>query len=168
MTVPPMVFPLDLASPRWRELAQAHGPADDIPRLLDALATMEGAAERTELWFGVWATLCPDGRLYDAAYAAVPHLLAMTATLSSPERIAAMHVAAEVETLRHLAGAPPIPDDLVLGYAMAIESLPARVAELATLPWDAATAQVLAAALLAGKRQPALARAVLALGSESQ
>ena len=155
---------LDLASPRWHQLTQAHGPADDIPRLLDALATMEGEGERTELWFGVWATLCPDGRLYDAAYAAVPHLLAMTEAHASPERIAAIHVAVEVETLRHVAGAPPIPEDLVLAYATAIESLPARVAELAALPWDTATAQVMAAALLAGKRQPVLARSVLALG----
>ena len=167
MTDSSKALPLDLASPRWRELAQAHGAADDIPRLLDALATMEGDGERTELWFGVWATLCPDGRLYDSAYAAVPHLLAMTEAQSSPEQIAALHVAAEVETLRHGAGAPPIPADLVRAYATAIESLPARVAELATLPWDTATAQVMAAALLAGKRQPTLAREMLLLTGDS-
>jgi len=157
-------MPLDLASPRWHELTQAYGVADDIPRLLEALATVEGDAERTELWFGVWATLCPDGRVYTAAYAAVPHLLALTHEQGAAERGAALHIAAEVETSRHTPGAPPIPDDLVLSYATAIESLPAKVAELADVPWDAPTAQVMAAALLAGKRQPALARAILALG----
>jgi hypothetical protein len=159
--------PLDLASPRWSALMQAYGSAEDIPRLLDALTTVERDAERAELWFGVWATLCPDGRVYTAAYAAVPHLLALTSEQGSAERGAAIHVAAEVETLRHTSGAPPIPDDLVLSYAMAIESLPTRVTELASEPWDAATAQVMAAALLAGKRHPALARVILSLGAES-
>ena len=157
---------LALDSPRWRELAQAHGSAEDIPRLLEVLAaltTTDDARVRAELWYGVWATLCPDGRLYDAAYAAVPHLLAITSRLDAGERTAALHVAAEVETLRHVAGAPAIPDDLVPAYAEAIESLPSVVAEMAAVPWDTATAQVMAAALLAGKRQPALAQAVLAL-----
>ena len=161
---------LALDSPRWRELAQAHGSAEDIPRLLEvleALATTADVRVRAELWFGIWATLCPHGRLYDAAYAAVPHLLAMTIALTPDERVAAVHVAAEVETLRHVAGAPSIPDDLVPAYALAIESLPSIVGELSVGPWDATTAQIMAAALLAGKRQAALARTVLALDLSS-
>jgi len=156
--------PLDLSSPRWRGLLQAYGTAEDIPRLVEALATIDDEAQRAELWFGVWATLCPEGRVYTAAYAVVPHLLTLTSSQGAAERGAAIHVAVEVETLRHTAGAPPIPDDLVPSYAAAIESLPAKVAELASEPWDGATAQVMAAALLAGKRQPALARAVLGIG----
>ena len=160
---------LALDSPRWRELAQAHGTAEDIPRLLQAL---EGLVTgdmrvRAELWFGIWATLCPGGRLYDAAYAAVPHLLAMTRHLDAAERGAAVHVAAEVETLRHVVGAPSIPDDLVPEYAQAIESLPSIVMELAAAPWEATTAQIMAAALLAGKRQPSLARTILSIDSSS-
>ena len=161
---------LTLDSPRWRELAQAHGSAEDIPRLLEALQALSATADigvRAELWYGIWATLCPDGRLYDAAYAAVPHLLAMTRELAADERVAAAHVAAEVESLRHVAGAPSIPDDLVPAYAAAIESLPSVVAELSAGPWDAATAKILAAALLAGKRQPTLAKTILALGLSS-
>ena len=159
-------MPLDPASPRWRELTQAYGAADDIPRLLQALAAVQDDVERTALWLGVWATLCPNGRVYTAAYAAVPHLLVITREQGTGERSAAIHVAAEVETSRHTPGAPPIPDDLVLGYATAIESLPAVVAELAAVPWSASMAQVMAAALLAGKRQPALARAILAIGDD--
>ena len=155
--------PLALASSRWHELTQAYGAADDIPRLLEALATVAGDTERMELWFGVWATLCPDSRVYTAAYAAVPHLLTVTQGQGTAERVAAMHVVAQVEASRHLDGAPEIPADLVLAYATAIESLPQSVAALAPIPWDAASAQVLAAALLVGKHQPALARAVLSL-----
>ncbi|MEP7000306.1 MAG: hypothetical protein ABI969_07490 [bacterium] len=158
--------PLDLSSARWRGLLQAYGTAEDLPRLVEALATIDDEAQRAELWFGVWATLCPEGRVFTAAYAIVPHLLALTSVQGVAERVAAIHIAAEVETLRHVSGAPPIPDDLVSSYAAAIESLPATVAELSSVPWDATTAQVMAAALLAGKRQPALARAVLGIGQE--
>jgi hypothetical protein len=158
---------LALDSPRWRELSQAHGSAEDIPRLLHALATIEGEEERGELWFGVWATLCPEGVSVTAAYAAVPHLLSMAKERGAAEQVSSLHVAATVEMNRHVAGAPAIPSDLVQDYALAIESLPQRVATLASEPWNAAVAQVLAAALLVGKRQPQLARAVLALGEES-
>ncbi|MEO8623839.1 MAG: hypothetical protein ABI625_22350 [bacterium] len=158
--------PLDLASARWRGLLQAYGSAEDIPRLVEALATIDDEGQRAELWFGAWATLCPEGRVYTAAYAVVPHLLALTEAQGAADRVAAIHIAAEVETLRHVSGAPPIPDDLVHSYAAAIESLPAKVAELSSVPWDAAIAQVMAAALLAGKRQPALARAILKIDQE--
>ncbi len=155
---------LDLASTRWHELTQAYGSADDIPRLLAALADEQGERERAELWFGVTATLCPDGRVFTASYAAVPHLLLMTTAASLSERAVAVHVVTQVEMARHEPGAPTIPDDLVLAYAHAMESLPAIVNELATVPWDAPTAQVLAAALLVGKRHPVLARDMLRLG----
>ncbi len=158
---------LPLSSPRWRDLMQTHGGAEDIPRLLEVLASTEGERERSELWYGVWATLCPEGASVTAAYAAVPHLLSLAETRGADERVASLHMAAIVEMNRHLPGAPAIPVDLVKSYALAIESLPSRVAELTTEPWDAAVAQILAAALLVGKRQPQLARAVLTLGEAS-
>jgi hypothetical protein len=45
-----------------------------------------------------------------------------------------------------------------------VESLPLVVAEVAIVPWPADAAQIFAAALLVGKRQPELARGVLELG----
>jgi hypothetical protein len=157
---------LSLSSPRWGELSQAHGSAEDIPRLLEALALVEGEQERAELWFGVWATLCPEGSSVTAAYAAVPHLLSLAETRGAAEQVSSLHVAAIVEMNRHLPGAPAIPSDLVQSYALSIESLPRRVAELTAQPWGAGVAQILTAAMLVGKRQPALARAVLALGED--
>jgi hypothetical protein len=158
---------LALNSPRWRELSQSHGTAEDIPRLLEALASIEDTDERAGLWYGVWATLAPDGPSVSAAFAAVPHLLAIAETRGAEEQVSSLHVAALVEMNRQLPGAPPMPDDLLENYALAIESLPRRVADLASMPWDTALAQVLAAVLLVGKRQPALARALLALGETS-
>jgi hypothetical protein len=68
---------------------------------------------------------------------------------------------------RHVAGAPAIPADVLQDYALAIESLPQRVSALTNEPWNAAVAQVLAAVLLVGKRQPQLARAVLSFGDDA-
>ena len=157
---------LDLSSPAWRELAHAYGSAEDIPRLLDALATLEGAREREELWFGLWATLCPEGRVHSAAYAAAPHILAIVREREFGERVSALHFIATVEVARHAAGAPPIPHDLVATYAMAVESLPALVAEMTSAPWDESTARIMSAALLAGKRQAKLARPLLELSED--
>ena len=157
---------LDLTSARWEELTHAYGSAEDIPRLLDALATHEGAREREELWFGLWATLCPDGRVQSAAYAAVPHVLAMAERREFGERLAALHFVASVEVARQAGGAPSIPHDLIAAYAIAVESMPAFVAEMTSAPWDEPTARIMSAALLAGKRQAKLARTLLDLSEE--
>ena len=160
-----MSEPLDLVSPRWRELQQVYGSAEDIGALLAALYTNEDEDARTELWYGTWATLCPGGKVYSAAYAAVPHVLRIAAHRDFAERVAALHLVTQVEVSRHATGAPGIDDDLLVAYASAIESLPARVDELRGMTWDEPTAQVLAAALLAGKRQYALARLLLEHGA---
>ncbi len=161
-----MTVVLPLESARWGELDHAYGSAEDIPRLLEALATIEGERERAELWFGAWNTLCPDGRVTTASFASAPHLLAVGDAHGAAEQVTALHAVAVIEMNRHLPGAAPIPRDLLEGYAIAIESLPVRVAALMAQPWDAATSQILTAVLLVGKRQPALARAVLELGAE--
>ncbi|MES2179588.1 MAG: hypothetical protein V4550_17140 [Gemmatimonadota bacterium] len=154
---------LELNSTRWSELSHAFGSAEDVPRLLEALSAYEGHQERAELWYGLSALLCQEGVVSTAAYAAVPHLIAITWGQDALERTAAMHLVVEIETARQRPGSPPIPADLLVDYAATVESLPARVHELAAISWDVPTAQVMAAALLVGKRQPALARAVLDL-----
>jgi len=160
--------PLALDSLMWHALAQAYGSAEDVARLLAALHETEDDASRVELWFGAWATLYADGRVFTAAYAAVPHLLALTAGRALGERVEALHLVTSIEVARHSTGAPPIPAEIVAAYAAAIESLPSRVAELTMFSWDTRTAQVLAAALLVGKRQPALAAVLLEGPAEHQ
>ena len=107
---------LALDSPRWRELAQAHGSAEDIPRLLEvleALATTGDVRVRAELRFGILATLCPHGRPDDAAYAAVPHPLARTRDMTAEDRGSAVHVATVWGRSRRVGGSAPLPDALV-------------------------------------------------------
>ena len=159
--------PLDLTSPRWRTLAQAFGSAEDIGRMLAAMYETDDEASRTELWYGAWATLCPGDRVFSASFAAAPHLLHIAESRDFSEHVAALHLVTQIEISRHAPGAPTIDDDLVIAYASAIESLPHRVAELQAATWDPSSAQVLAAALLAGKRHHALAHALLRHGSDT-
>jgi hypothetical protein len=155
---------LSLDSPRWAELAQSYGTAEDVPRLLDALACIGTEEARAEVWFALWRTLYRPGETYTASYAAVPHLLRIGGTLALRELAEAVHLAARIEASRREPASAPMPSDLVEAYAAAVDSLPQLVAAVATEPWPADVAQIFAAALLVGKRQPELAREVLELG----
>lgn len=157
---------LSLASPRWAELHQAWGTAEDVPRLIAALAEVEEPEARAEVWFALWRMLWRADAVFDAAYAAVPHLLAMSRHRPLPERVQGIHLALRVELLRRGPTAPPIPADVLASYAAAIDGLPRAVFACSEEPWSAEVAQILAAALLAGKRQASLAAEVLALGEE--
>jgi hypothetical protein len=159
---------LSLESPRWAELQQGYGTAEDIPRLLDALATLDDPTARAEVWFALWRMLCRPDAVFNAAYAAAPHLLDVAADFELDERTEAIHFVARIEVMRLTPGAPPIPPDLIADYASAVESLPALVAGALGEPWTPGIAQILAAAMLIGKRQGALAVAVLELGNEER
>jgi hypothetical protein len=155
---------LSLDSPRWAELMQAYGTAEDVPRLLEALACIGREDARAEVWFALWRTLHRSGEVFTASYAAAPHLLAIGGTFGVRERAEAAHLVTRIEASRRAPASPPMPTDLVEGYAHAVDSLPAFVAAGAAEPWPAEVAQIFAAALLVGKRQPELARGVLELG----
>ena len=54
---------LSLDSPRWAELTQAYGTAEDVPRLLEALACIGREEARAEVWFALWRTLHRPGEV---------------------------------------------------------------------------------------------------------
>jgi hypothetical protein len=155
---------LDLDSPRWAELTQAYGTAEDVPRLLEALACIGREDARAEVWFALWRTLHRPGEAFTASYAAAPHLLAIAAAFGLRERAEAAHLVTRIETSRRAPASASMPDDLLPPYAEAVDSLPAFVAACAGVTWPPDVAQIFAAAILAGKRQPELARGVLELG----
>ena len=155
---------LELDSPRWAELTQAYGSAEDVPRLLEALACIGREDARAEVWFALWRLLHRPGEVFSASYAAAPHLLAIAGTLGMRERAEAAHLLTRIEVSRRAPASSSMPDDLVAAYASAVDSLPAFVAACAGEPWPSDVAQIFAAALLAGRRQPELARGVLELG----
>lgn len=68
-----------LDDPRWAELQHAYGAADDIPELLANLSIPKN--ERSEddpiedTWHELWSSLCHQGDVYSASFAAVPHIV---------------------------------------------------------------------------------------------
>src|SRR4051812_41010928 len=109
---------LDLDSPRWAQLKQAYGTAEDVPRLL-AFLDEAGDRERGELWFGLWSTLCRDGEVFSASYAAVPHLVAFAARRNAARGAESLHLVGAIEVGRLSAGGPGVPEDLFDGYRSA-------------------------------------------------
>ena len=155
---------LSLDSTRWTQLTQAYGSAEDVPRLLEALACIGSETAREEVWFALWRTLYRPDEVYTASYAAVPHLLAISGRFPLRERAHGVHLVTRIEVTRKEPGSAVMPDDLVADYATAVESLPDFVASGNGEAWPADLAQIFAAAMLVGKRQPDLARGLLELG----
>ncbi|MEW1647863.1 hypothetical protein [Streptomyces sp. NPDC091219] len=54
----------------WSGLSHAYGSAEDIPGLFARL----GGAEDDEVWQELWGSLCHQGSVYDASWAALPVL----------------------------------------------------------------------------------------------
>ncbi len=152
---------MKLDDARWSGLAQAFGSAEDVPRLLAALLEIEDERDRAQLWFALWRMLCPPDAVYDAGYAATPHLVLASRRFDLRERAQAIQLVASIELGRQRDGGPPIPPDLLDAYASAIDGLPREVVDCLAEPWDTEVAQVLAAALLVGKRQPGLGARML-------
>ena len=164
---------LNLDSPRWAELRQAYGTAEDVPRLIAALWDLADERQRAELWFALWGLLCQDERVHTAAYAAAPHLVELlrrdgAARFPLRERAQGAQLVACIEAYRHRDGAPPVPADLVADYAAAVERLPALVCASIHDPWDADVARALASALLIAKRQPGLGVALMRLDASEE
>ena len=155
---------LSLESPRWASLTQSYGTAEDVPRLLEALACIGSTEARAEVWFALWRTLHRPQETFTASYAAVPHLLAIGRALSSRECAEAVHLVTRIEVSRREPTSAAMPGDLVAAYAAAVDGLPELVSAMRSEPWTAEMAQIFAAALLAGMRQPELARGVLDIG----
>lgn len=155
---------LELESPRWRELRQAYGTAEDIPRLLEVLDRANDE-ERRELWFGLWSTLCHQGDVYSASYAALPHLVRLAGGWGAERAAEALHLAGAIEVGRVTPGSPALPEDLADAYREGMEELPRVVAARIAEPWSADTTQVMSAVLAIAKGHVRFGNAALMLES---
>jgi len=64
---------LSFESKVWGSLRHAYGPADHVPRMLQALKKNP----TQKAWEDVWSALCHQGTVYSATYAAIPYIVNM-------------------------------------------------------------------------------------------
>src|SRR5262245_35013447 len=74
---------LDLDSPEWKLLHHAYGNAADVPRMIRNLA----AHPDEKTWEPLWSSLCHQGDVYSASYAAVPHVVDLALRLPVDRRL---------------------------------------------------------------------------------
>ena len=109
--------PLPLDSKRWSELTHAYGSAADTP---DLLRRIYESPDRE-----AWSDLCGgsvihQGDVSEAAYAALPHVMAAAESVPASERLRYVSFAASV-----IDGAirKPCPDDLKAQYEETFEAV---------------------------------------------
>ena len=145
---------LDLESTRWGELDHAYGKADDIPALLRQLRQTD------EPWHSLWSALCHQNDVHTATYAAVPHIVAMARERQAEDRKEHLLLAGHAECCRHLATAPPIPDDLRDAYEKALDHARALLPGTIQATADQDECRHLLAALAALLGHPRLAAGI--------
>ncbi len=105
-----MTSPLPLDSPRWSELSHAYGVSSDIPDLLIDLKEKSGLQDpQTEPLFTLWSSLYHQEDVFDASYAAFPHLVDIAAEKSGDDRVHVLFLAAAI------AGAKSDPSECLHG-----------------------------------------------------
>jgi hypothetical protein len=105
---------LDLSSSRWNDLTHAYGPATDTPQLLRRIH----AGPSQEDWSDLCGSLTYQGGVSQAAYAAVPHVVAACEAASPRDRLDYL---AFVATVVIGYDKKPIPADLRRDYDQALE-----------------------------------------------
>src|SRR4051812_28866036 len=129
---------ISLDDPRWSDLAHAYGPASDIPALLAALASnwAPSTGPEAEPWFTLWSSLCHQGDVYTASYAAVPHIVEIAMEASGPVDFSFFQLPAAIELARDEGRGPPVPPELGGPYHEAIAKLMECVALHRHEAWD--------------------------------
>lgn len=156
---------LSLESNRWSELQHAYGDASNIPALLSQLINLPSSNGDAEPWFSLWSALAHQGDVYDASFAAVPHVI--HAAASNPLKADAVYFQfpAWVEICRKKNGLE-LPRELSQAYLDALSRLPSLVAQAAAREWDADFLQCALAAISAAKGQTVIAEAALELSPD--
>jgi hypothetical protein len=138
---------------RWSELSHAYGFAGDLEHHLISLYDFPPESRiQAEPWHTLWSSLCHQGDVYSASFAAVPVILDALGTRPRSATISYFQLPVCIELAR-AAHRFEIPDDLEKPYFAAIARLPALVAEASVATWDADMTAVATAAIAVAKGQ---------------
>ncbi|HEU4670565.1 MAG TPA: hypothetical protein VFR91_07640 [Dyella sp.] len=148
---------LALESSFWSELRHAYGAATDIPALLGQLASYpDERSYQDEPWFTLWSSLCHQGDIYSASFAAVPHIVQALAANTSRASVSYFLLPASIEVARDSANAV-VPPSLSVAYFAALAQLPVLAGAAARPDWDESlcTSALAATAAATGNHQTA-------------
>lgn len=159
---------ISLDSSEWHRLKHAYGAASNIPQLLRHLADNPSPTKnyRDEPWFSLWSALCHQGSVYDASFAAVPHIVEVGIAASGPIDFGFFQLPASIELGRHRQPTLDLPPHLKTPYLAALHRLHECAFKHAGDDWDGGMAQVIAMGLAAAKGQIRLAEAIGELNSD--
>ncbi len=150
---------LELDDPRWNQLDHAYGPAGNVPGMLRALERGE-----QELWDVLVPSLCHQGAVFTATYAAVPHIVRIGTHETLDDQLAYWSFIGAVACAREAA---PIPDDLRAAYEGSLIHAEELTLACFVPGLDEATGLELLIALAGIRRFPAVAGALRMLRNET-
>jgi hypothetical protein len=156
---------IELDDPRWPKLSHAYGSAADIPKLLRQLVRATGpkTGHDSEPWFTLWSSLCHQGHVYDASYAALPHMVEIACNAKEPIDFSFFQLPAAIEIARSNGNGPEVPDDLADAYRCAVSQLAECVAMHRHEEWGESTLLSAVSALAVAKGHHRVAEAVMNL-----
>ena len=129
---------IELTEPAWSKLTHAYGNASDIPRLLRQLAQNPGpkCENDSEPWFTLWSSLCHQGDVYQASFAAIPHIVAIAQSSLCLLNFGFFQLPAAVEIARKNGRGPEVSRELSGAYFEAISQLGNEAAKRIGESWD--------------------------------
>jgi hypothetical protein len=155
---------LALDDPRWETLAHAYGPATDTPDLLRKLmSSVRPSTARDEPWHSLWSSLCHQGDVYTASYAALPRIVQIAVNASGPVDMSFFLLPACIEIARHTGRGPEIPSFLMESYKSGLVQIMDCVQVHRNEPWDEGTLRAVAAAQAVSKGLHRIAEALVEL-----
>ncbi len=159
---------LSLDDPHWNELRHAYGGAGNIPGLLRTLKASPGpkSGASDEPWFTLWSSLCHQGDVYTASYAAIPHIVGIATEADGPVDSSFFHMPAAVEIARVANRGPALPDRYAADYHSAIRQLVEIVKIHRNEEWDRQMLISATAALAVAKGHIPVAEALLNLDDD--
>lgn len=155
---------LDLNAPEWDRLRHAYGNAADVP---DLIRRLQRDAADGEAWEGLWSALCHQFDVYEATYAALPHVIRLMGGLPLQDRVEAANFIGTAAACAARPAAPAVPASLAGAYELALREADGLLLDsLAHRAWDVEAYKVLFGALAAVRGEAALALDVFEAGAE--
>lgn len=159
---------LSLEDRRWSELQHAYGRAANVPELLRELRSDASPKKsyQDEPWHSLWSSLCHQGDVYTASYAAVPHIVKIAAETRVPIDFSFFQLPAAIEVARRAGRGPEVPTEFADDYHRALASLGEVVSLHRNDAWDQAMLLSAMAAQAVAKGHIDVAETILNLDSD--